>query len=251
MRIIVTKENIVYPFKLLLNTSDSDIPFSTEIDETSVTLPGVDGEVQVDNRYASKVHQLVLRSWPNISEVEKISLHNDINRFLVSARNQDQELYYERFRRTYYVRAVGMPEKPNEYATWIEFTLPLKAHDPYGYQDNGTQLGFSHRGLGVLTNRGLNETPAIVEFAGPCTNPSVTVNGTAYRYSGSIANGYVLRADARDYTVSIIRTSDSVYTNANFYWNDNFLMLPPGPSEVQKIENAEGKATIYWRNRWA
>lgn len=246
MRIKILLENIVLPFRMLLNTESSDIPYSTEVEETTVSMPGVDGEKQVDNRYTAKPHTLVLRSWPDITLDEKNALYNEIGRFLAQAKDTDQEIYYERLKRTYYARIVGRPEKPNEYANWIEFTLPLKSHDPFGYQDGE----FTQRGIGAFTNRGTQTTPARIEFTGPCNYPSVTVNGTVYRYNGNVSNGYTLRADARNYSVDMVSNTTNIATNANLLWNDNFLTLAPGPSEVQSIENADGKMTIFWRNRW-
>lgn len=247
MRIIIDKDNFVYPFKMFLNTESSDIPYSTEVEETTVSMPGVDGEKQVDNRYAAKPHTLVLRSPPDIDYDEKLALHNEINRFWVLARNADQEVFWERLRRTYYVRAVGQPVKPYEYASWIEFSLPLKAHDPFGYQDGE----FTARGEEPINNRGNVHTPARIEFVGPVTDPAVTVNGTVYRYTGSIASGFTLKADASDYSVFMVNNSTSATANANINWNGNFLNLAPGISAVQSIENAQGKMLIAWRNRWA
>lgn len=250
LRIYIDLDNFVWPWGLLLNVDKSSIPFSTEVSETSVSMPGVDGEIQVDNRYAAGMHNLVLWSWPDVTRDEKDMLYSQINEFLVQGKDTNQELHYERFEKTFYVRTVGTPERPTETAGLIEFSLPLKAHDPFGYKDNW----FTARNVGeFINNQGNQKTPARIEFVGPCTNPSVTINGTVYGFTGSVPNGQILRADAKGYSVDFFNpiTKTSTYENTK-NWNGNFLTIPSlAKMEIQAISNAAGKHTTFWRSRWA
>lgn len=238
------------PWGLLLNVDQSTIPFSTPVSESVASVPGVDGENQLDNRYESTMHNLVLWSWPSVTKDEKNMLYEQINSFLVAGKNSNQELHYERLGRTFYVRTVGTPERPYENAGRIEFSLPLKAHDPFGYRDGE----FSVRNTGeFISNSGNVSTPARIEFTGPCVNPSVTINGVAYKYAGSVPNGQILRVNADGHTVDFFNptTGASSYENT-LGWSENFLIIPASSKlAVQDITNASGKVAIFWRNRWA
>ena len=250
MRIFITKENLVLPFELLLDVEKSSIPFSTEVTETSMVLPGVSGENQLDRRYAAKIHSLVFRSWPQATVDEKDMLIKQINELWVDCVDEPHELHYERFDRTYYVKAVGVPERPVEYSDWLEFSIPLKAHDPYGYKDGE----FKALNAGeIISNLGNVEVPARIEFTGPCTNPSVTINGIVYGFTGTVPNGQILRVDAKGYTVDFYNPITGFSTFANTVgWNGNFLEIPAhGKMEIQAVTNAPGRHITYWRHRYA
>lgn len=246
MRLYVTRENIVLPFKLLLNTEESDIPLGAEVSEATETIPGMDGEFQVDSRFEPGLHTLVLRSWPDITGAEKDALVAQMQTFWAGAKSTPQQLHYERTRRTYTVKAVGRPERPQEYASWIEFVLPLKAHDPHGYADGESYMA----GFGLCDNKGNVATPARIEFAGPVNAPSLVAAGVQYRYSETVPAGTVLRVDAKDSTALLRNLNTGAESNANLQWNGNFLTLPPGYTSVTAVSAPASACRIFWKNRW-
>ena len=245
MRIVVTKENIGLPWKVLLNTHESTIPLAATVSEQSESLQGVNGEIQLASKYDAQSHELVLRSWPDITLLEKDALISEITRFLSLAKGHDQELFYERTKRTYFVRHVGEPLKLHEYATWIEMSVPLKAHDPIGYGAERSATGVSN-----IDNRGNVPAFTRMEFKGPAENPSAVVNGTPYSYTGNVPDGSVLVVESRYQTAFIRNLETGVSTNANKSWNGNFLTLQTGHSAVQEVK-PEGNFSVFWRDGWA
>lgn len=246
MRINITPENIILPFKTLLDPTSSSIPFMPDVSEETDTVPGVDGEKQLSARYGSSNHILVMRSGPDLWPEEKEALIRDVEIFMAEAKKSVQELHYERFSRTYKVKFVGAGEKPREYATWLEFRLTLKAHDPLGYEDFERLV----TSIGVADNKGNEPAPAKIEFTGPLTNPRVMVSGIVYSYTGAVPNGSVLVADAES-QVAYLRNAQGVTTNANKGWNGNFLTLRVGPINNIESTTAANQFAVKWTNRWA
>lgn len=248
MRITVTKKNIVLPFKMRLDIDSSVVPYMPEVVEEVENVPGVDGDKQLSARYSSTNHILVARSWPDITPNEKAAMVKDIDAFIALARRETQQLHYEQLGRTYRVRYVGEAGKERERASWLEFRLPLKAHDPLGYADNESSL----TGTGTANNRGNEPCPARIEFKGPAANPYIIANGVTYRYTGAVAKGSTLVADAAEQRAYIRNDSSNTQTNANRGWNGNYLVLQPGPAtNVSAVSPGGGEFKLFWRNRWA
>lgn len=246
MRITVTKDNVVFPFRMLLNPSGTSIPYFSEIVESVAEAPGLDGEIQTESRYAAKPHTLAIRSGPDITRDEKDALYDMLRRHLAEIKDTYGELHYERLKSIFYVRSVGNPEISQEYASWIEFSVPLKSHDPYVYRDKESEVIRP----GIANNEGNAKTPVRFEFDGPAINPYVIINEILYQYNGSISDGYMLTVDARDYSARIISTEGGEPVNANIYWNGNFLHLPKGISLVNAVSGEEAQTRIIWRDRW-
>lgn len=248
MRITITEENFVRPFKCRLDIDQSTIPYMAEALEEIDTVPGVHGDIQLSARYGSSNHILVMRSWPDISPEEKNAMIRDVDAFVSRAMRETQELYYERLGRIYYVKYVGLVEKSRERASWLEFRLPLKAHDPLGYAGHESSRGIT----GKADNRGNEPAPARMEFKGGLANPRVTVNGVIYAYSGTVPIGNTLVVDSRRQTAFIRNDTTRAETNANTGWNGNFLVLQPGPvTEITQIAAGTNQFTLFWRNCWS
>lgn len=247
MRIEITKDNLVLPYRMWFVSRQSDVPFMPDISDETETVPGVDGEKRLSSRYGSGNHILVFRSFPDISPEQKDALILDMKNLMAFGRNRDIEIHYHRSRRTYTVRYVGVAEKPQEYENWIEFRLSFKAYDPKGYEDFERSITYE----GVADNLGNDTIPARIEFTGPVTNPSVTINGAVYAYTGSVPDGSRLVVDASKRNAVIVNATGAEQ-NVNSNWNGRYVTMPPGNlTSVTKITNADKKFALYWRNRWA
>lgn len=245
MHIVVTKENIVLPWKMLFNPETSITPFFAGIEETSVNLPGVDGERQVSSKYLPITHELVLRSPPYVMIAEKRLYEKKLSNFVVYAKENEVELHYQRRERTYFAKAVSFAEKAQEYATWVEYKIVLKSHDPIGY----SKMRMINA-KGKFSNKGNTTVNTKMIFSGPVSNPSIVVNGETFKYTGAIGGGNILIIDSKDYTATMHNKATSVSTNVNSQWSGNFFTLRPGFSELQNITNADGKVEIVWRDGW-
>ncbi len=247
MKITITKENHVLPFNCALDVDNSTLPFMAEMTEEVETVPGVHGEKQMSTRYGPANWILVMRTMEYPTCEQKDALIKKVDDFRARAAREPQKLYYERLGRVYTVRYVGLAERAREYATWIEFRLPLKAHDPMGYAQNESSTGK----VGVVHNRGNEPAHTRMEFRGPLTNPSVTVNGMVYAYSGSVPGGSTLVVDAKARKAYIRNNGNGAMTNARKGWNNNFLTLPPGPAtNITRITAGTNQFTLFWRNCW-
>lgn len=238
---------------MILARKESTLPFMTEIVETATSMPGVPGSVQLDWRYAPKAFILVILNSVPYTPEQKKTVKSQINDLWVAGAEREHEIIFVPEGRTYNVKSVGVPEKINESAFYIKYALPFVAHDPYGYS-GPKDLEFKAYNVGdIINNRGNDWTPARIEFTGPCTNPSVTINGTVYAYNGTVQNGSTLRVDRNGFTVDLYNPETGAATSANNVgWNGNFLEIPATTKlKIDDIQNAAGKHTVYWRDRYA
>ncbi len=247
MKITITKENVVLPFDCRLDTANSTLPFISEVLEEVESIPGADGEKQLSTRRGPTNWILVMKSAEYPTREQKDALIAQVDKFMARAAREPQKLYYERLGRVYTVRYVGLTEKTREYATWLEFRLTLKAHDPMGYSQSESSTGKT----GVIYNRGNEPAHTRMEFRGPLTNPSVTVNGTAYAYAGSVPTGSTLVVDSAKQRVVLRNDGSGAATNASRGWNKKFLVLNPGPeANITQIAAGTDQFMLFWRNTW-
>jgi phage-related protein len=135
------------------------------------------------------------------------------------------------------VRVAGNVQ-PEEYADYLEFTIPLKASQPM-YLGSVLQ---SLTGSGTATCEGNVETPVTVAIRGPITNPAVTVAGAAFTWTGTVGAGDSLVVDGARMTV----TFNGV--NALSGFSGTFPTLQPGDNTITAA--AAGVTTVTWRDRW-
>lgn len=240
-KFIVHPDGTFEPFDMTIIPNESDISSMPDIREESETIPGKDGEIPLEITYAPRHFDFVLWTKEGLTEIEKEELKAKIADTLNVARKQDCELLFLKTRRTYYVRLAGRFEITQEWATWFECRIPLKAYDPFGYET------FERRKRGTfdLRNYGNEDADTTVYISGAIDNPSFVADGVRYYYDGSIPEGAQLVIDSKTQT-AYIENKDGEKTNALQGWCGKFLTIPPGSIRVL----ADFKVRIVHRNKW-
>lgn len=207
------------------------------IRDHAAEIPGRNGEVWFGSDLGPRGVELRVMSKGGLSLAEKSALKR-----LVASRlsptsgvfsiawEEDPERYLE-------VRVAGAVT-PEEYADCLEFTIPLKASQPFYLGSNVR----SHTGAGEATCNGNMDTPATVTITGPVTNPSVTVGATAFTWTGTVGSADQLVIDGTRLTV----TFNGV--NALSGFAGSFPVLRPGSNTISV--QSDGTVTVTWRDRW-
>lgn len=229
----ITEDGILNPLGVtILRDSNKDILPSVE--DISETIPGRHGDISFDSQIKPRLFDLhVARKCP-LKDRGKI--RRELARLLQPATLEEKLLAFaEDPEKMYKVKYVGKIE-PVYYMDGLDFTVPLKANDPfvYGSFDN------VHSGSGILINSGDYEAPLTIEISGPITNPVVVVGGETLRYTGTLVSTDILTINTAESTVEVNGV------NALPDYQGKFPVLQPGETSVTAPVN-----TLFrWRDRW-
>lgn len=229
----ITEDGILNPLGVtILRDSNKDILPSVE--DISETIPGRHGDISFDSQIKPRLFDLhVARKCP-LKDRGKI--RRELARLLQPATLEEKLLAFaEDPEKMYKVKYVGKIE-PVYYMDGLDFTVPLKANDPfvYGSFDN------VHPGSGILINSGDYEAPLTIEISGPITNPVVVVGGETLRYTGTLVSTDILTINTAESTVEVNGV------NALPDYQGKFPVLQPGETSVTAPVN-----TLFrWRDRW-
>lgn len=228
----ITEDGILNPLGVtILRDSNKDILPSVE--DISETIPGRHGDISFDSQIKPRLFDLhVARKCP-LKDRGKI--RRELARLLQPATLEEKLLAFaEDPEKMYKVKYVGKIE-PVYYMDGLDFTVPLKANDPfvYGSFDN------VHPGSGILINSGDYEAPLIIRVNG-ATDPIITVGNETLKYTGTLTSTDTLIINTADATVEVNGV------NALPNYQGGFPKLKPGETSVTAPEG-----TVFrWRAKW-
>lgn len=229
---------------MYLDTKNSSIPLCASVEDFVDNIPGLNGEFLVSNKLQAINFNLILRSMPGLNNIEKEEIKFKINKFLAEAKEYYQTLYFQKTKKAYQVKYVGTALKTQEYLSWIEFNIPLKAYDPIGYSLNEKIAS----DIGIYKNNGNVEVSSRIEFIGPLINPFIIINGEKYLYNNSIEEGYMVIVNAKNLTVIKKNINTNEVYNVEKYWNDNFFYVFPGPFKIDNIIENKEQIFLFWKD---
>lgn len=197
-------------------------------------VAGMDGAIDFGTEFSADEIILELISG-ELTQVEKIALRNTVVGQLNQLREYGTLAYESDPAKVMAVRLNGKPSQ-QDIPGRFRISIPLLCQ-PLWYGDTE----YSLTGSGTATNLGTFETPVIVEVRGPCTNPSVSVNGITMTYTGLLGSGDIIIIDTGALTATLNGVGALTFNGA-------FPTLLPGDNTVVA---ATGGTTIFkWRDCW-
>lgn len=109
----------------------------------------------------------------------------------------------------------------------------------------------SRNGIGTVTNAGNTNTPLVITFIGPCTNPGLRiVGGDQIQYMGSLSASEQVVIDTQKRTVLLNGANRRRNLSAASRW----ISAPPGSTQVYHwVDNVNktGSCLVQWRDAWS
>lgn len=205
--------------------------------ESTEQVPGRDGEIEFGAELSARGLELRAASQGGLTAAQKTALKRVVAAWLRPALGVFGIAWEDAPDRYLEVRVAGAIQ-PEEYADYLEFTIPLKAPRPFYL---GPTLN-TMSGSGTATSAGGVEAPATVTIRGAVTNPSVTVAGATFTWTGTVGAGDTLVVDGERMTVTFNGA------NAISGFSGTFPTLQPGDNTI--TAPAQGSMTTTWRDRW-
>lgn len=235
--VFVRTDGTVEPFGvILLRGGEPDI--SPELRDYTETVPGRPGELHFGSDYGPRGLELRVASQGSLSVAQKEALKRYVAQWLRPTLGAFSIAFEDDITKYLEVRLSGRISVDEEYASWLRFTIPLKASNPF-------YLGSTLRvqtGSGTVTSEGTADAPATVKITGPVNNPSVTVGDRTFTWTGSVGSLDELVIDGDRMTV----TFNGVNALAGF--SGEFPEVQPGDNTITAA--AGGTTTVTWRDRW-
>lgn len=234
LALMIRKDGIVDPFGLnWLRTSRFPLIAGTRdgLDDVG----GMDGAVDFGSMLGTDDIVLELVSEDGLSPVEIVGLRNTVVGYLNQLRDYGTLSWEADPDKVLLIRLNGKPSRDVTILRAFQIGIPLLCQ-PLWYGDAERILTTS----GTAINAGTFETPMTVEIRGPCTNPTVTVNGKIMAYAGTLTASDILIID----TGALTCTFNEI--NA-FAFNGVFPTLLPGENIVNM---GQVNTTVKWRDCW-
>jgi len=229
---LIDGDNVLQPLGVIvLNGRDGNL--LPELRDYVEEIPGRHGNVVFGSSYKANV--IELRVANSTDPAVREQLKRTLAKWLNPMRGTQPLTFSEDLNKTYYVRYAGkipLEQWPN----YMEFVIPLKMTDPI-IVGSFEQVKI---GGATLTNEGNIKSPLTVEVEGLVTNPSWTVGGTTYSYTGTVPSGQKLVVDTSKLTAEL----NGINALANY--SGGFPFLPPGNT----LAVAGSQVTFRWRSRW-
>lgn len=126
----------------------------------------------------------------------------------------------------------------------LYFTVPLLG---YPYFEDSSETSYSGPWTTTVTinNTGTVRCPLRMRFYGPFTNRTITVNGVACTYTGTIASGDYIEINTQRRTV--IKSVSSLINSAISAWNDQWPWMVVGNNTFSTTSVSTGISNLYYR----
>lgn len=197
-------------------SADGEIDFGTWLDSGEIVINGIIEYSTFAEKQARKRELGGLLDWCRQRRVFALEIYPDIGKGM-------------RFK---------APMEAEEHATWMEINIAFTT-DPFWESLEEKSLV----GSGTITNNGTQNTPIVVEIAGPVTDPVVVVGDYSLQYTGSIGSDEKLVINTEHKTVKL----DS--TNKIDSYNGVYPEIESGDTSITAAAN--GTTTIKWHDRYA
>jgi phage-related protein len=236
--IIINADGTVSPFGGVLLKSTA-IPVLPDFRRYKEEVPGRAGEIDFGQDPATRAITLsILVVKP---EVDKPAFLRQVASWLNPANDEfllKDERDMEKQLRVKCVKEVTYADKFNQ----LIFKIPLIGRPYYESRVEHSLSSFP----GTATNYGSVDTPVRIKFNEGSIDPSVSINGVAVTYTGTIGAGEYVEVDTELKTAR--KYSGGSFINVLGNMNGNFPWLSPGSNSVSF--SGTGSALISWRDRW-
>jgi len=232
---VIDSENILQPLGVLV-TRDSRFELLPATRDHTEEIPGRHGEFDFGTEFKPRYIELQVNTREGLIPLEKSQLQRLFAKYLDPTKGTKTLIFSDDVEKTYKVKYAGKIDL-TQYATWFQFAIPFKMHDPIITGSFEKML----IGNGNLFNNGTFETPLIIEIAGSSANPSVTIGANNFTYTGTIPSGQTLVIDTDKATAKLngANVLDKITGPLPYY-------VQPGETSV----TAGSNVTIKWKDRW-
>lgn len=229
------------PFKLMVDWGSTEMPRMPESILTTVELPYTDGSIVENAVYKDRTFKIVGFSKDGLTDAQKGNLIAEIDELLDSIKFKDKELTIQERDITFDVRYEGLADI-QEGPSYVKATIPFRA-TPYGHDLFDGDLD----GSGLIDNTiGAAPLGVVVYIKGPVTDPSFTIDGKEFKWTGSISKSQTLVIDNNLMSVYIIEPNGKK-TNALKDFTGTFYRVPKQTSVVMTVPD-EIKKNV--RTKW-
>ena len=229
-----------YDIKCLISYSESDIPSMPEAVETSVNIPGRDGDIPLNTTYSPLTFTIVCYTEDNLTPEEKNIEESKMNNFLHSIKNNITKLKYKD--KYYNVKYSGQLTTIN-YPKHLQFTIPLKSSSSYAKNIEEYYI----LGNGEKESNTIKEVGAVFVIDGPAQTPKISLNDYEMFYDNVLLSNTKLVIDSNKSTVTMINR-EGTETNAMRYYNHEFPKIQNGNNVLKVLSgiDEERQVSVRW-----
>lgn len=238
------ENDILYPFNFLINYTQSEIPSLPEISEETQSVSGKDGDISLSTRYLSRPFNFFGYSPQFESNDERDNHITFVSKILNTIKENEKYLLYRN--KIYKIKMSAMPIF-NKMPLWYEATTYLKAHNPYGYLLDKSEIEIVANETYTVENLEDEKTYPNIIVNVPCTAPKFNVNGVEYITDSNftMTDKDVLEIDCERSTAILNKGTDREENAMKYFLSDTFPIFEIGDNTV----SADVDCTFVWRER--
>lgn len=231
-----------YDIKCLISYSESDIPSMPEAVETSVSVPGRDGDIPLNTIYNPISFTIVCYTEDNLTPEEKYAEETKMNKFLNSIKNNTIKLKLESKGKYYDVKYNGQLTTIN-YPKHLQFSIPLKSSSSYAKDIDESYI----LGNGEKESSTIKEVGAVFVIEGPAQTPKISLNDYEMFYDNVLLFNTKLVIDSNKSTVTMINREGTA-TNAMRYYNHEFPKIQNGNNVLKVLSgiDEDRQVNVRW-----
>lgn len=231
-----------YDIKCLVSYSESDIPSMPEAVETSVSVPGRDGDIPLNTIYNPISFTIVCYTEDNLTPEEKYAEETKMNKFLNSIKNNTIKLKLESKGKYYDVKYNGQLTTIN-YPKHLQFSIPLKSSSSYAKDIDEYYI----LGNGEEESDTIKEVGAVFVIEGPAQTPKISLNDYEMFYDNVLLSNTKLVIDSNKSTVTMINREGTA-TNAMRYYNHEFPKIQNGNNVLKVLSgiDEDRQVNVRW-----
>lgn len=232
---VVDAKGILQPLGVLISR-DSRYELLPATRDNTEEIPGRHGELDFGTEFKPRYIELQVNTRNGLIPLEKSQLQRLFAKYLDPTKGAKTLIFSDDIEKTYRVKYSGQIDI-KQFASWFQFVIPFKMHDPIITGSFEKVLIGSRN----IDNDGTFETPIIIEIAGSSTNPTVTIGADSFSYTGTIPSGQMLIIDTDKATAKLngANVLDKITGPLPYY-------IQPGSVSVTAGDNV----TIRWHDRW-
>lgn len=228
--------------RFLIDFSISNIPSMPEATETTVRIPGKNGDMVLSTIYEPISFEIVCYTEQNLTPEEKTIEENKITNFINNMKDTFKRFAIEKNNKFYNVKYNGALTVTN-FPTFLRFSIPFKSSLSYAMDINKKKI----IGNNSLISDTIAPVGPIITIKNAAQSPIIALNDYQIKYSQSIFDGQKLVIDCNKSTITLI-DANGTKTNAMRYYNHQFPKIQKGINvlKVQSGINDETQISVEW-----
>lgn len=238
------ENDILYPYNFLINYTQSEIPSLPEISEETQSVSGKDGDISLSTRYMPRPFNFFGYS-PQFETNEERDNHiSYVSKILNTIKEKEKYLLYRN--KIYKIKLSAMPIF-NKLPLWYDVTIYQKAHNPYGYSLDKSEVKVTANEVYVVENNADDEAYPNIIVNVACSSPKFIVNGVEYITDSNftMTDNDVLEIDCERSTAILNKGTDREENAMKYFLSDTFPAFEVGENTV----SADVDCEFVWRER--